>query len=57
MAFKLMTGESSKRINQALTFTTDYSTTHVGHIIHPIQLHLIKEIRKATHLAIDEQVY
>jgi len=42
---------------QLMVFTTSYTTTHVSHIIHPIRLHLIKGIRKATHLAFGEQAH
>ena len=57
MALKLVTRESSKHIIQAMTSTTNYTATHIAITFIKLDSILVKEVRKATHLAINEQVH
>jgi len=48
MTLKLMTGESTKSINQTITFVIIHTTIGTSYIhlftySHPIRLHLVKE--------------
>ena len=52
----LIIGKSNNYILKTMAFITNYNVTHIYQVIPSTRLYMVKEITKAIHSVIDEQV-